>query len=558
MGKYIQDIYPNKAQFLEGEEVEIVIELSKDLDIDLIDINITITKLEEIYMNINKDLHIDNNCDVVIKLNNSFPCGGYGVDVNIHSDNMEYEKLSTAFDVVSNFLDSPRYGFLSEFNDEDILDDQDILYMKKLHINMVQFYDWMYKHEELVSEHSKYVDLMGKSISKDAIINKINLCHKNGMKAIAYGAIYASSTDFYENHKEWALYNSNDKPITFIDVFYIMNIHRTCPWHQHIIDQYEKTITNLNFDGIHMDTYGFPKKGYSKVNNNNELIYLEEHFGELINDTKAKLQQIKEDVALIFNNVGNWPVYSTANANQDVVYVEVWDPYYSYNHIREIIMQARNITNKPIILAAYLKPFMEESQEKAGYALRLLTASIVANGGYHLIMGEEKGVLTQGYYVDYYKMNDNIANVMRKYYDFIVRYSDIFFDQSLIDVTMTHCYGDNMEYQFEGNEFSATADSNKIWTIIKENNCRKVISLINLLGNDINWNKGKVKPNEASKIEIKMQLERNVKNVYIISPENAKPQEIEFEIISNIRENILVLKLCKIDLWTVIVVNLCN
>lgn len=558
MGKYIQDIYPNKAQFLISQEVEIVIEWSDSIDIDLIDINMTISKLDDICIIVDESIHIDKNNKSIVKLDNSFLIGGYGVDVIINIDNKQCETLSTAFDVVSSFKDAPRYGFLSEFNDEDILDDQDILYMKKLHINMIQFYDWMYRHEDLVCEHNKYVDLMGKYVSKDAIINKINLCHENGMKAIAYGAIYAASTEFYNGHKEWALYNSNDKPITFIDVFYIMNIHKTCPWHQHIIEQYEKTITKLDFDGIHMDTYGFPKKGYSKVNNTNELVHLDEHFGELINDTKAKLQHIKEDVALIFNNVGNWPVYSTASANQDIIYVEVWDPYYSYNHIREIIVQARNITNKPIILAAYLKPFMEESQNKAGYALKLLTASIVANGAYHLIMGEEKGVLTQGYYVDYYKMNDEIAYDMRKYYDFIVRYSDIFFDQSLMDVTMTHCYGDNMEYLFESNEFSATATPNKIWTIIKENNTRKVISLINLLGNDVNWNKGKVKPNDVIDIKVKIQVEKNVKNVYSISPETVKPQQIEYEIKSSTRENILALKLCKMDLWSVIVVNLCN
>jgi len=44
------------------------------------------------------------------------------------------------------------------------------------------------------------------------------------MESIAYGAVYAASKDFYEKHKEWAFYNSNQEVFKFIEVFYIMNI----------------------------------------------------------------------------------------------------------------------------------------------------------------------------------------------------------------------------------------------------------------------------------------------------------------------------------------------
>ncbi|GMQ60124.1 glycoside hydrolase family 66 protein [Vallitalea sediminicola] len=553
MKDLIQDIYPNKAQYLEGETIEIIIEWKQNVNPIDICISLVISHLDEKYLSITKSVNNRNENSVIeiepLKVN------GYGVDINIFDDEKIVATYSTAVDVVTSHKDSPRYGFLSEFESKDVLDDADILSLKKLHINMVQFYDWMYRHDDLVNEEANYIDLMGKKISLQAIRSKIDLCHENGMKAIAYGAVYAASKPFYEEHKEEALYGSNKQPISFIDKFIIMNIEEKSPWHSHIINEYEKTIRCLDFDGIHMDTYGYPKKAISKLNDEH-IVNLEKEFPILINNTKKQLSKVKEDVTLIFNNVGNWPVSSTCHANQDMVYIEVWDPYSTYNHIQSIIRDARRETDKPIILAAYLKPFMDEGEETGAYALKILTAAIIANGAYHLILGENQGILTQGYYVDYYKISDNLFSEIRKYYDFMIRYSDLFYDRNLIDVSMTHAYGDNEEYVFEGDDFSATADSNKIWTIIRESHDTKLISLINLKGNDVIWNKGKEEPTRNSDMKLKIQVEKEVKNVYISSPEKTIPVKCPYNIVAGERGNILSINLKRLDIWTVIVVRL--
>jgi dextranase len=397
---------------------------------------------------------------------------------------------------------------------------------------------------------------MGKAMSKKAVTGKIELCHQHGMSTMAYGAIYAASKEFYDQHPTWGLNDSGGTPITFIDIFYIMNVAESSPWHQHIIDEYKKTISQLGFDGIHMDTYGFPKKGYDNDVKSGEVIEMDQAFPVLINNTKEQLSKIKEDVNIIFNNVGNWPVYATAPTDQDMIYVEVWEPYNSYEHIQRIISEARSFTDKPIIISAYLKPFMSDDHVKAGYALKLMTACVVANGANHLIMGENQGILTQGYYVDYYPLEDDLFGEIRKYNDFMVRYSELFYNQKLRDVSMTHAYGDNLEYVFKGAPCSPSGEQDKIWTIIREDSDMKLLSLINLRGNDDGWNVAKKAPMVVDELIIEIQLEKEVDQVWVTSPEIQSLISIPYQVTDGVRGRLLTLTLSELDIWTVVVIKL--
>lgn len=552
MKDWIKDIYTGKAQYLEGETIEIIIEWKKGIVPKYIDVLLMIMHLGKKYTSIKKT--IDTTDEISTIIIDPIEKGGYGVDVYVKDCEKSFYMDSTAFDVAGSHKDSPRYSFLSEFGTKDANDEEDILSMKKLHINMVQFYDWMYRHHDLVSEDDIYVDLMGKKISARAVRNKIMLCHENGMKAIAYGAVYAAGIDFYQEHKEQALLGGNMKPISFIDKFIIMNIEEKSSWHKHIIDEYKRAIVSLDFDGIHMDTYGYPKKGISLLDGKH-IVNMEEEFPILINNSKNELSRVKKDVTLIFNNVGNWPVGATTCADQDMVYIEVWDPYSSYSHIQSIIKDAREQTDKPIILAAYLKPFRDEGEKAGAYALKILTAAIIANGGYHLILGENQGVLTQGYYVDYTKISDGLFSEIRKYYDFMIRYGDLFYDKELIDVSMTHAYGDNREYVFQGDDFSACGERDKIWTIIRESEDVKLISLIDLKGNDEIWNRGKREPRVSDGVVIRIQLVKDVSEVFVCSPEGIRCKDGNYSVVEGERGNELVIELEELDLWTVVVIK---
>ena len=122
------------------------------------------------------------------------------------------EEYKQAFSIDPN-LEIIRYGFLSDFNKFD--ENDDIKWMRDNHINYVQFYDWSYHHDEMVSPTIEYKDSMGKLNNLEVIKNKIETCNKYGMKTMAYGPVYAATKEYFLSHKEQAYYSYEDKPLTF-------------------------------------------------------------------------------------------------------------------------------------------------------------------------------------------------------------------------------------------------------------------------------------------------------------------------------------------------------
>lgn len=521
----IKDLYPDKAQYLTGEPVNIVAELVQDcVDADTL-LVLEITRLEQAAAQFKYLITEEAYKSGMISLSAGVydtPFGGFGAKVTLFAGNGGKDTQSTAFDVVSSAEQSIRYGFLSDFSAGD-KDTKDVSALRKYHINFVQYYDWSYRHDNLVAEQEEYTDMMGKPVSLAAVKNKIAACGSYGMKSLGYGAVYAASKDFYERHKDWGLYTAAGEPFVFIDVFYIMNIMRACPWHEHIVSQYQRAVCEAGFDGIHMDTYGFPKTAYSHYNHSTELLRMEQHYPELIQSAKEALNRVKDDNYLIFNNVGNWPVSTVADAPQSAVYIEVWPPYEQYCHIKRLIIDAKRAcgNTKAVILAAYLAPFRLEDAKSAMNAALLLTAAVTSAGGTQLLLGEEHGVLTQGYYVEHSFLTQTQAAAMRRYYDFMIRYMELFFDNALQDVTMTHMGWDNTEYRCLHSNWSACGDANKLWLTIKEKPDLKLISLINLCGcEDALWNKGKPVPEVQTDIPFEVQVDIPVDGVFFATPDD--------------------------------------
>lgn len=562
----IKDLFASKAQFVTNEPVFIEIELDNPSQQEAqILLEVKILNSNRIVKSFSLDLTLrphSSSTQVVELASFDSDFQGYGVDVVLTKEGDEPQLFSSAFDVVSDWRKSPRYGFLSDFHSREESDTTDVASLNKLHINLVQFYDWMYRHNDLVPPQDVFTDLMGRELSLKVVKEKISLCHSYGMKAIAYGAIYAASKAFFEEHPDWALYYSNGNVVDFINIFSIMNINEESPWHNHIINEFKKTIEIVHFDGIHMDTYGYPKTGISGLGGKQKFERLDEQFPVLIRNTRQALDQVKDDVCLIFNNVGNWPVDTVALAEQDAIYIEVWNPYEKYHHIQQLIAWAKHLgRGKPVILAAYLKPFRLEPQEtieKAHMSALLLSAIIFSHGAYHLLLGESNGVLTQGYYVDYSIASNEFIRNIRNYYDFLVRYIHLLQDSTLRDVSMTHSQGDNLEYVFENASFSTYGEPNKVWTVVRENEPHKLISFINLTNNSEDyWNEGKIQPMPVEGIMVRIQISGPVKHVFTASPdiEMGRPHDLMYTIEDTERGLSLVVAIPKLYVWSLLVIE---
>ena len=386
-----------------------------------------------------------------------------------------------------------RYGFLSDFSPAEA-DDADVLTMAKHHVNAVQFYDWSFRHDMLVAEFDDYTDMMGKVNSRAVIRRKIDACHLRGMRAVGYGAVYAASESFAQAHPDWRLYARAGEPLRFIEVFSIMSLRSG--WRAHIVSQYQAAV-DAGFDGVHMDTYGFPKTALDAAG---KIVHQEEDFSLLIGQARAALPE----ATLVFNNVGCWPIAHTMHAPVDAVYIEVWPPFERYEHLRQIIVTAKQ-AKKPVVLAAYPAPFRLDTPERALNAQLVLMSAIASHGAAQLWFGEKNAALTQGYYADYHSLLPEEELLLRAYDDFIVRYEELLFDDSFADVSMTHTGWDDEEYLCDV-PYSVTGEGGKLWLILREKGNQKLIVLINLTGDDSSaWNAGRNAPELLTGVTLRMQ-----------------------------------------------------
>ena len=445
--------------------------------------------------------------------------GNYGVALETEDGTFE-----TAFDVAASAKSAIRYGFLSDFSSEDG-DAADLDWLCRLHINTVQFYDWMYRHDRLLPPEDHFLDPIGRESSLPVIRQKIANCRARGMRAFAYGAVYAATQQTVLEHPDWAAYMLDGEPMLFAAWLNYMNIAPNGGWSTHILGEFRRVVETLGFSGIHMDTYGFPKRIYGS---DGVCVAFEDAFLPLINAAQDAVCAVDAENGVIFNAVNDWPTEKVARGRQDALYIEVWPPHDTYRDLYLLIQKAKRAApEKPVILAAYLKPFLNASSEReiagAEHAFCLANAVISASGGTQLVHGEEESLLCDSYYANHARMRPEFRETVVRYADFLVRYAPLLYDDNGYDVSMTASGGINEEVvaQANGVTFSADARADTVWIILRESKKRLALHLINLTENDALWNTAKNEPRAIYNIRLTLRLDVNITGVYTASPDAA-------------------------------------
>ena len=443
--------------------------------------------------------------------------GNYGVAVETSEGVLE-----TAFDVVESAKSVIRYGFLSDFSPEDG-DSADLDWLCRLHINTIQFYDWMYRHDRLIAPEEEYLDPIGRSSSLAVIRQKIEACRSRGMRAFAYGAVYAATEDTVLAHPDWAAYTIDGAQMVFADWLNYMNISQESGWSDYIVGEFRNAAEELGFSGIHLDTYGFPKRIYAQ---NGARVSFDHAFLPLIQAAKDAVCSVNEDNGVIFNAVNDWPTERIAEGSQDALYIEVWPPHDTYHDLYWLIQKAKRLApEKSVVLAAYMKPFQnaveEASVAMAEHAFCLANAVILASGGVQLVHGEEKSLLCDSYYANYAAIRPEFCQTVVRYADFLVRYAQLLYDDRGYDVSMTAGGGINEDVVASADQvlFSADGRAGTVWMMLCESGNRLVIHLINLTGNDTLWNTPKHEPQTVRDIRLTLRLDARVTGAFYASPD---------------------------------------
>jgi len=471
------DVWPAKSQFREGERIVLQFELptetpSQDL------LNLVVTKLQVVVFELTVQVSTLTGQEMSLPLDKRFAQGGYHVVCRLHSGDKRLISR-TAFDVRHHWRDAPRYGFLSRFGPEAADDDLVGLqrFFTRFHLNVVQFYDWMERHDALVPRSPDFVDPMGRLHSTAVIKARMAAMQEIGSAAMAYAAVYAPLRDFADAHPEDALLDNTGVQYALIDCFYLMDIRPESAWRAHILEEFSK-VSEFGFDGFHLDQYGFPKTGKGA---DGATIWMDEQYASFI---FACRQQLGDEAGLIFNAVGTYPLHTVTESPQDAIYVEMWPPLTRYRHLRETIREVKLRTDgsKHVILAAYLHSFSQGASAEALTRTALLTSAVIfSSGGYHLLLGEHEGILTEAYYPSYGPFATGLFAPLRAMYDILTADQAILSGPEVVDVSASFACGINDDVVVEGAPSSIDPELGHVYIRVTKTGYGLVIHLLNLL-----------------------------------------------------------------------------
>jgi dextranase len=211
-----------------------------------------------------------------------------------------------------------------------------------------------------------------------------------------------------------------------------------------------------------------------------------------------------------------------------VTYIEVWPPDESYDDLRRLIAEAKRLgANKPVILAAYLSPFLgcqPEDLPGAEAAALLATAAIAASGGAHLLLGERDGILCDPYYPKYATLRPEFAPRLRAYYDLVVRYEEWLVAPEVADWEVE-------AVALSGTPIGQHAAAGQVWAIGRQRPGYRMINLVNLRGQSTaEWNALRTPPTTARDLELVVDGLPPIRRALTLTPDagHGRATPVEF------------------------------
>ncbi len=576
----IDDVVPDKATYRPGEPAHVTVTLTNDRAGPLSGrIVLALRHLDQEVSRYEQAVEVGPGPDARAEVAFNFtppsvPFRGYGLDATLYdAGGQVLAEGSGALDVLEHWSQAPRYGFLSDFapdqSDAEVQARCDSLC--RYHLNVVQFYDWMWRHYKLLPPPGveEFTDAMGRRLSLRSVKAAIKGVQARGGAAMAYGAVYGAEPEFATLHPELMLYDEHGEPISLDRLFYIMNIAPDSPWVPLIVGEFAEAVRVMGFDGIHLDQYGFPVEA---VTAEGKKVELAAHFPPLIEAARTAVTRTAAEVGrsgagVIFNAVGNWPIEAVAPTSQHAVYIEVWPPDESYNDLRRLIREGKRLSGgKQVILAAYLSPFADPAEEtlpRAEAAALLATAVIAASGGSHLLLGERDGILCNPYYPEYARLRPAFARRMRAYYDFLVRYEELLVAPDLQDrrveqdrdgqgfARYSNRNEDRESYSLQGVPWSTQAEAGKVWLIARYRPGYRIVHLINLADqSEVAWNAPRTPPDPLSNITLALDGLPPIRQAMLLTPDahRGKPLPVQY----NTQGHTTYIHIPRLDIWSVV------
>lgn len=402
------------------------------------------------------------------------PVGGYSVRLG---------EARTALEVSDDPRGVLRYGFVVDYRPgRDVVAVVDNI--RRLHLTAIQFYDWAYRHADLLGGGEAYEDALGQPVSLETVRALVGGCHDVGADALGYAAVYAVGPTEWPRWHHDALLTASGSAYGLGDFLFLVDPDAS-DWSAHFTEELAQAVAQLGFDGFHLDQYGYPKRAHTPAG---DVVDVASSFCRLIESVRERLPQSR----LVFNNVNDFPTWRTAGTRQDAVYIEVWQPQLELGHLAQTITRARAVgEGKPVVLAAYQHVYDQTDVAAADRAAALTMATIFSHGATHLLAGEADRILVDPYYVRNHQVEASTAAQLRRFYDFSVAHGRLLLPPDIVEVTSSFAggYNDDLDVTYDGVAVGQTAVAGEVWRRITATaDGSYVVHLINLTGqSDTRW-----------------------------------------------------------------------
>lgn len=398
--------------------------------------------------------------------------GGYGVELTLPDGRL----ARTAVDVRADVRTRLRYGFVAAYPPgADPAPIADVV--RRLHLTAVQFYDWAYRHADLLGGGEEYRDALDQPVSLETVRAYAAAVRDVGADPLGYAAVYAVGPQEWPEWEQHALLAPSGVPYALGDFLFLVD-PAAPEWLAHFTADLRRSIDEVGLTGFHLDQYGYPK--YAR-RPDGVVVDVAESFARTLNGIRQALPAAR----LVFNNVNDFPTWRTAKVAQDALYIEPWEPQTTLGALAATATRARlSGGGLPVVFAAYQHVYDTADRVAADRATALTMATLYSHGATQLLAGESGRVLVDPYYVRNHTAEPETLDLLARWYDFVVEHDEVLLAPTIADVTAAYVgdYNNDCDVSYTSAEVSEEATAGRVWRRITDAGGRLVVHLVNLVG----------------------------------------------------------------------------
>jgi len=376
--------------------------------------------------------------------------------------------------------EDPIMGFVTSFDAS--ARDEVLEWLRDLRCTVVQVYDWMDSYSVPLATTANYNDPLERPINIVELRTLIASIKDLGAVAQAYAPVCAADADIADAHPEWRLFRNDGNPQSLGDLLQVMD-PGSSEWQGYWIEQYSRALEALGFDGLHLDTYGYPR---AALDEGGEAVDVEAGYGSFI----SAVRRARPDEVISFNQVNGVPRGLVPPESPSFRYVEIWPPNTLWRHLEGLLQRSAGTAAPHGDTIAIYPPVWDHANDSALRTVLVSQAVLTVLGANALIWGDRRGALCHPYYVTHHDLSAADSQVVLQWHRFGLRCRDLF--KSGTDTSWYELSDENAAVSVTGvGRASPEPVGGQLFTRVRRSHGRIAVSILDLRGSrEGSWSSG--------------------------------------------------------------------